>query len=94
MKGGGDDSAADATANRNKKRRRGEHGGEEEAGQGRGGAARLYQKWLEARYLDFLKVLLEWLATQEDFHRQVRASRRGSLRASSLSTQDSPAGVS
>lgn len=37
-------------------------------------AARVYQEWLEARYLDFMKVLLSWVAEVGDFHRQVRTS--------------------
>lgn len=34
-------------------------------------AARIYQGWLEARYVDFLRVLLGWIAEVDDFHRQV-----------------------
>lgn len=34
-------------------------------------AGRVYQKWLEARYVDFLRVLLGWIAEVDDFHRQV-----------------------
>lgn len=39
-------------------------------------AARVYQAWLEARYFDFLRVLLGWIAEVDDFHRQVIDSRR------------------
>lgn len=34
-------------------------------------AARVYQAWLEARYLDLLRVMLGWVAEVDDFHRQV-----------------------
>lgn len=34
-------------------------------------AARIYQGWLEARYVDFLRVLLGWIGEVDDFHRQV-----------------------
>ncbi|CAM9841492.1 unnamed protein product, partial [Ectocarpus fasciculatus] len=38
-------------------------------------AAGVYQAWLEARYLDFLRVLLGWIAEVDDFHRQGPALR-------------------
>ncbi|CAN0352586.1 unnamed protein product, partial [Ectocarpus sp. 8 AP-2014] len=38
-------------------------------------AAGVYQAWLEARYLDFLRVLLGWIAEFDDFHRQGPALR-------------------
>lgn len=38
-------------------------------------AARVYQGWLEARYFDFLRVLLGWVAEVDDFHRQVGVCR-------------------
>lgn len=34
-------------------------------------AGRVYQAWLEARYLDFLRALLGWVAEVDDFYRQV-----------------------
>ncbi|CAN0503964.1 unnamed protein product, partial [Ectocarpus sp. 12 AP-2014] len=33
-------------------------------------AAGVYQAWLEARYLDFLRVLFGWIAEFDDFHRR------------------------
>ena len=44
---------------------------------GRGGgltedkAARTYQGWLEARYVDYLRALLGWVSEVDDFQRQV-----------------------
>lgn len=48
--------------------------GEEGDGVGEGEgdkAARVYQAWLQARYVDFLIVLLGWIAEVDDVHRQV-----------------------
>ncbi|CAN0034948.1 unnamed protein product [Ectocarpus sp. 13 AM-2016] len=38
-------------------------------------AAGVYQAWLEARYLDFLRVLFGWIAEFDDFHRRGPALR-------------------
>lgn len=39
-------------------------------------AARTYQGWLEARYVDFLRELLGWVAEVDDFRLQVRHRQR------------------
>ncbi|CAN0156890.1 unnamed protein product, partial [Ectocarpus sp. 12 AP-2014] len=57
---GGGDSAGSVAA--------GVEGGQDKA-------AGVYQAWLEARYLDFLRVLLGWIAEFDDFHRQGPALR-------------------
>lgn len=45
--------------------------GGDDDGDGDDNAGRIYQAWLEARYVDFLRVLLGWIAEVDDFHRQV-----------------------
>lgn len=39
-------------------------------------AARTYQAWLEARYVDFLRALLGWVAEVDDFRLQVPDRQR------------------
>lgn len=39
-------------------------------------AARTYQAWLEARYVDFLKALLGWVTEVDDFRLQVPHKQR------------------
>lgn len=51
--------------------RKGGEGGGRNGGGDDDRAARVYQGWLEARYFDFLRVLLGWIAEVDDFHRQV-----------------------
>lgn len=82
----GGKSKSKSTTKKNKKKRArpgdadDDSAGEDEDGDARGvdagddedKAGRVYQSWLEARYLDFLRVLLGWIAEVDDFYRQVK----------------------